>query len=189
VRAQVGLKDAGATKRIIPSPSATGKSKELLDVFEESLAVRDCAICEAVLPLGARPVLQVASSARLLIISQAPGKKVHETGIAWNDASGERLRDWLGLDRPVFYDETRAAILPMGFCYPVRYGNASACPPELLSSLARNPREAPHRVAGDIDVPSLLIKREARILKTYRTEKWPLQDIRLSDERKRGLHE
>lgn len=69
--------------------------------------VRACAICEAVLPFGARPVLQVASSARLLIISQAPGKKVHETGIAWNDASGERLRDWLGLDRPAFYDETR----------------------------------------------------------------------------------
>jgi uracil-DNA glycosylase len=80
--------------------------------------VRACAICEARLPLGARPVLQLASSARLLIISQAPGRKVHETGIPWNDASGDRLRDWLKLDRQAFYDETRVAILPMGFCYP-----------------------------------------------------------------------
>ncbi len=80
--------------------------------------VRACAICEAELPFGPRPVVRLASSARLLIISQAPGKKVHETGIAWNDASGDRLRDWLGVDRSIFYDETRVAILPMGFCYP-----------------------------------------------------------------------
>lgn len=80
--------------------------------------VRACAICEAELPFGPRPVVRLASSARLLIISQAPGKKVHETGIAWNDASGDRLRDWLGLDRSIFYDEARVAILPMGFCYP-----------------------------------------------------------------------
>jgi uracil-DNA glycosylase len=80
--------------------------------------VRACAICETGLPLGARPILQVASSAKLLIISQAPGRKVHETGIPWNDASGDRLRAWLKLDRPAFYDETRVAILPIGFCYP-----------------------------------------------------------------------
>ncbi|MDP1840886.1 MAG: uracil-DNA glycosylase family protein [Reyranella sp.] len=80
--------------------------------------VRACAICEAELPFGPRPVVRLASSARLLIISQAPGKKVHETGIAWNDASGDRLRDWLGVDRSIFYDEARVAILPMGFCYP-----------------------------------------------------------------------
>jgi uracil-DNA glycosylase len=91
--------------------------------------VRACAICEAVLPFGARPVLQVASSARLLIISQAPGKKVHETGIAWNDASGDRLRDWLGLDRPAFYDETRVAILSMGFCYPGAEKTGGDMPP------------------------------------------------------------
>lgn len=80
--------------------------------------VRACAICEAELPFGPRPVVRLASSARLLIISQAPGKKVHETGIAWNDPSGDRLRDWLGVDRSIFYDEARVAILPMGFCYP-----------------------------------------------------------------------
>lgn len=80
--------------------------------------VRSCKFCEATLPFGARPILQLASSAKVLIISQAPGRKVHESGIPWNDASGDRLRDWLGLDRPTFYDETRVAILPMGFCYP-----------------------------------------------------------------------
>jgi uracil-DNA glycosylase len=80
--------------------------------------VRACKFCEAVLPFGPRPVVQLASSAKVLIIGQAPGRKVHESGIPWNDASGERLRDWLGLDRPTFYDETRVAILPIGFCYP-----------------------------------------------------------------------
>jgi uracil-DNA glycosylase len=80
--------------------------------------VRACKFCEATLPFGSRPVLQLASSAKVLIISQAPGRKVHESGIPWNDASGDRLRDWLGLDRPTFYDETRVAILPIGFCYP-----------------------------------------------------------------------
>jgi uracil-DNA glycosylase len=80
--------------------------------------VRACAICEGALPFGARPVLQLASSAKLLIISQAPGKKVHDTGIAWNDASGDRLRSWLELDRSTFYDGAKVAILPMGFCYP-----------------------------------------------------------------------
>lgn len=80
--------------------------------------VRACRICEANLPFGPRPVVQLASTARLLIVSQAPGSKVHQSGIPWNDASGDRLRDWLKLDRSVFYDEPRVAILPMGFCYP-----------------------------------------------------------------------
>jgi uracil-DNA glycosylase len=80
--------------------------------------VRACQICAADLPLGPRPVLQLASSARLLIISQAPGSKVHHSGIPWSDASGDRLRDWLQLDRSVFYDKAQVAILPMGFCYP-----------------------------------------------------------------------
>lgn len=80
--------------------------------------VRACKLCEAALPFGPRPVIQLAGSAKVLIIGQAPGRKVHESGIPWNDASGERLRDWLGLDRPTFYDKTRVAILPIGFCYP-----------------------------------------------------------------------
>lgn len=80
--------------------------------------VRACQICAATLPLGPRPVLQLASSARLVIIGQAPGSKVHQSGVPWDDASGDRLRDWLGLDRSVFYDAARVAIMPMGFCYP-----------------------------------------------------------------------
>lgn len=80
--------------------------------------VRACQICSAALPLGPRPVLQVASSARLLIIGQAPGSKVHQSGVPWDDSSGDRLRDWLKLDRSVFYDAARVAIVPMGFCYP-----------------------------------------------------------------------
>lgn len=91
--------------------------------------VRACRICEADLPFGSRPVLRLASTARLLIISQAPGSKVHRTGIAWNDASGDRLRDWTALDRSVFYDEARVAILPMGFCYPGAGENGGDKPP------------------------------------------------------------
>ena len=80
--------------------------------------VRACRICEAELPLGPRPVLQLAGTARLLIIGQAPGSKVHRSGVPWNDASGDRLREWLKLDRSTFYDAARVAILPIGFCYP-----------------------------------------------------------------------
>lgn len=68
--------------------------------------------------MGPRPVLQAHPSARILIAGQAPGRKVHETGIPFNDASGERLRDWLGVSRDVFYDPEQVAIVPMGFCFP-----------------------------------------------------------------------
>src|SRR3546814_17777410 len=71
----------------------------------------------------------MAASARLMIIGQAPGTKVHETGIPWNDRSGDQLRQWLGLDRDVFYDETRIAIMPMGFCYPGRDARGGDSPP------------------------------------------------------------
>ena len=80
--------------------------------------VRACALCAEHLPLGPRPVVQIHASARLLIAAQAPGRKVHETGIPFNDASGARLRAWLGISREVFYDAKRVAILPMGFCFP-----------------------------------------------------------------------
>jgi uracil-DNA glycosylase len=79
---------------------------------------RACVRCAPALPLGPRPVFQLHASARLLIVAQAPGRKVHDTGIPFNDASGDRLRDWLGLPREVFYDARRVAILPMGFCFP-----------------------------------------------------------------------
>lgn len=80
--------------------------------------VRGCSFCGAHLPLGPRPVVRMQRSARLLIIGQAPGTKVHESGIPWNDRSGDVLRDWLQMPRDDFYDDTRIAIMPMGFCYP-----------------------------------------------------------------------
>lgn len=80
--------------------------------------VRGCTFCAAHLPLGPRPVVRMQRSARLLIIGQAPGTKVHETGIPWNDRSGDVLRGWLDLQREDFYDDSRIAIMPMGFCYP-----------------------------------------------------------------------
>lgn len=80
--------------------------------------IRTCDICRDHLPLGPRPILQVASSAKILIAGQAPGKKVHESGIPFDDQSGDRLRNWLGLTNDQFYDSKKVAILPMGFCYP-----------------------------------------------------------------------
>jgi uracil-DNA glycosylase len=80
--------------------------------------VRECTLCAEHLPLGPRPVVQAQSSARILIASQAPGKKVHETGVPFADVSGEKLRSWLGVSRETFYDSRKIAILPMGFCYP-----------------------------------------------------------------------
>ena len=87
--------------------------------FEELVArVRRCRICEAHLPLEPRPVVQVSQSARLLVVGQAPGRRVHDTGLPFNDPSGDRLREWMGVDRDTFYDDQQLAILPMGFCYP-----------------------------------------------------------------------
>ena len=80
--------------------------------------VRACSVCAEHLPLGPRPVVQVHASARILIVGQAPGRKVHETGIAFNDASGDRLRAWMGVSPDVFYDPAQVALLPMGFCFP-----------------------------------------------------------------------
>lgn len=106
--------------------------------------VRACTRCAADLPLGPRPVLQLHPSARILIAGQAPGRKVHESGIPFNDASGDRLRSWLGMSRETFYDAEQVAILPMGFCFPGT-GKSGDLPPrpecaatwraQLLSSL------------------------------------------------------
>ena len=87
-----------------------------------------CRLCEHELPLGPRPVFQVASSSKILIAGQAPGSRVHETGIPFDDPSGERLREWMGVDREVFYDATQVAILPIGFCYPGK-GKSGDNPP------------------------------------------------------------
>ena len=80
--------------------------------------IRACRVCAAHLPHGPRPIVRASVSARLLIVGQAPGTQVHLTGIPWNDRSGDRLREWLALDRNTFYDERRVAVVPMGFCFP-----------------------------------------------------------------------
>lgn len=85
---------------------------ELLD------SVRQCRLCEKSLPMGPRPVLQIDPRASILIAGQAPGRRVHESRIPFDDPSGDRLREWLSISREVFYDATKVAILPMGFCYP-----------------------------------------------------------------------
>ncbi|WP_448203580.1 uracil-DNA glycosylase family protein [Azospirillum sp. sgz302134] len=88
---------------------------DLQALFERA---RACRLCEATLPHGCRPVLRGSPAARLLIVGQAPGARVHATGIPWNDPSGDRLRQWLAMDRAAFYDESRIAVVPMGLCYP-----------------------------------------------------------------------
>ena len=90
-------------------------SQRFAEVLE---SVRQCRICEESLPLGPRPVLQIHPAAKILIAGQAPGRRVHNSGIPFDDPSGDRLREWLGISRETFYDPTKVAILPMGFCYP-----------------------------------------------------------------------
>src|SRR5580700_25029 len=80
--------------------------------------IRTCRLCAAHLPHGPRPVLHASASARMLIVGQAPGLRVHETGLSFNDRSGDRLRDWMGVGRAEFYDESKVAIAGMSFCFP-----------------------------------------------------------------------
>jgi uracil-DNA glycosylase len=91
--------------------------------------VRSCRACGDVLPLGPRPVFQVSQTATILIASQAPGSKVHASGVPFSDASGDRLREWTGLSHQQFYDADKVAILPMGLCYPGRARNGGDAPP------------------------------------------------------------
>jgi uracil-DNA glycosylase len=103
---------------------------------------RACTLCND-LPLGPRPVLRVSTTARLLIVSQAPGTRVHETGLSFNDASGDRLRSWLAMDRDTFYDTARVAILPMGLCYPGRLPRGGDRPPSPRCAPLWHPRLMP----------------------------------------------
>lgn len=100
--------------------------------------VRACRACATALPLGPRPILQLASSATILIASQAPGSRAHETGVPFSDKSGGRLREWMGLSNDEFYEERAVAILPMGFCYPGRLNGGDAPPRRECVSLWRN---------------------------------------------------
>lgn len=99
--------------------------QKIISLLEEVTA---CRLCEAHLPHPPRPVVRASATSRLLIVGQAPGRRVHETGIPWNDPSGDLLRAWLRLDREQFYDETRIAIVPTGFCYPGK-GKQGDLPP------------------------------------------------------------
>jgi uracil-DNA glycosylase len=104
--------------------------------------IRACRLCERDLPLGPRPVLNASASARLLIVGQAPGARVHASGVPWDDASGKRLREWLQLDAEAFYDASRVAIVPMGFCYPGKAGSGDA-PPRSECRTTWHPRLLP----------------------------------------------
>lgn len=106
---------------------------------------RACDVCADFLPLGPRPLLQVGERARVVIIGQAPGTRVHESGVPWRDASGDHLREWLAVDEATFYDPQRIALIPMGFCYPGKAASGDAPPrpecaplwhPRLLDRLA-----------------------------------------------------
>ncbi len=106
---------------------------DLDDFLDE---VRACRLCAPHLDLGPRPVLRARAEAKLLIVGQAPGTRVHETGVPWNDPSGDRLRDWLDTDKGIFYDDRLIALAPMGFCYPGRDAKGADKPPR--------PECAPH---------------------------------------------
>ena len=90
-------------------------ARSLTGILKEA---RACTVCAEHLPLGPRPIVRAHKNSRILLIGQAPGTRVHNSGIPWNDPSGDRLRDWLDVDREKFYDESIFAIVPMGFCYP-----------------------------------------------------------------------
>lgn len=98
----------------------------LANLFEQ---IRACRVCEAQLPFAPKPIIRGKSTATLLIIGQAPGSRVHASGIPWDDASGRRLRHWLGLSDAQFYDESQVAIMPMGLCYPGK-GKSGDLPPQ-----------------------------------------------------------
>jgi uracil-DNA glycosylase len=110
---------------------------------EAIAAARACTICARELPLGPRPVLLVRATSRLLIVSQAPGTRVHETGLPFNDRSGDRLRAWLGVDRETFYDHPRLGIMPVGMCYPGVDAKGGDKPPMKICAPTWHPRIRP----------------------------------------------
>lgn len=124
-----------------------------MTIDELLVDIRACRLCAAHLPLGPKPVLRASATARLLVVGQAPGTRVHESGIAWNDASGIRLREWLGMERERFYDEARVAIVPMGFCYPGK-GKSGDLPPRPECRQTWHPRLIP--LLGEVRLTLLI---------------------------------
>ncbi len=132
--------------------------------------VRACTACSEHLPLGPRPVLSTGRGARLAVIGQAPGTRVHESGVPWDDASGDHLREWLAMDKPAFLDPERVAILPMGFCYPGKRSGGDAPPrPECaplwhIDILAELPHLSLTLLVGQYAQAHYLGKRRKRTL-------------------------
>ena len=134
--------------------------------------VNECTLCQDYLPLGPRPVLQVNPKAKILIAGQAPGKKVHETGIPFDDPSGDRLREWMGIDKKVFYDDSKIAILPMGFCFPGT-GKSGDLPPR--PECAEAWREPLMQALKNIKL-TLVIGRYAQLYHLPHTRTWTLTE-------------
>lgn len=111
--------------------------------------IRACTACAEELPHKPRPVVRASATARICLVGQAPGTRVHETGVPFNDPSGDRLRDWLGVDRETFYDESRIAIIPMGFCFPGHDAHGGDKPP--LKRCAKLWRAQLFEALGQID--------------------------------------
>lgn len=119
MRDAIGAINPAVDRSNRPLPShRTGFSATVFSVQNLLHEIRQCTVCAANLPHEPRPVVVAHPKAQLLIIGQAPGRRVHESGIPWNDPSGDRLRQWLAMDRDAFYDEQRVALMPMGFCFP-----------------------------------------------------------------------
>ncbi len=98
----------------------------VIETLQQEIAA--CTRCAADLPAGPRPVVQFSATSRILVIGQAPGSRVHASGVPFDDPSGDRLRSWMGVSKDEFYDATRIAIMPMGFCYPGK-GKSGDLPP------------------------------------------------------------
>lgn len=109
-------------------PTPAGMPDRHLQAMVLHREIAACTVCAPYLPLGPRPITQFSATSRILIIGQAPGSRVHASGVPWQDDSGERLREWTGLDPDVFYDPAKVALVPMGFCYPGK-GAAGDAPP------------------------------------------------------------
>jgi uracil-DNA glycosylase len=110
--------------------------------------IKLCEVCKEGLPLGPRPVVQLSVNSKIIIIGQAPGRRVHETGIPWNDASGKKLREWMNIDEATFYDPLIFSIMPMGFCYPGKGVSGdlpprAECAPLWHSQILKNYRHTP----------------------------------------------
>ena len=101
--------------------------------------IRSCLLCKDVLPNAPKPVLSASSAAKILLVGQAPGRRVHESGIPWNDPSGDNLRSWLDMDKDSFYDSTKLAIVPMGFCYPGTGKSGDLPPPKVCAKTWHSP--------------------------------------------------